>query len=131
MVMKWDLGQQKQPIAAETTSLDHITLTGGLSVSSSVAQQMTLEFLKIKLGTFVVSDASNNPSSVSMSDVSADGAVSVTAAKSDRRFGQFHAGGQPLPEVGSQNAGDRGHDEPGQRRARRRTDGQHFRTRWT
>ena len=69
----------KKAVVAETTSLDDITLTGGLSITSSVAQQMTLERIKSWSDLLLLSDASDNRSSVSLSDLDADGAVSITA----------------------------------------------------
>ena len=109
---------------AETTSLENITLTGGLSVSSSATQTLSTEHLKIKWETIALSDVANGRSSVTVDDVNADGALNVSSTGPADVSAQFGAGQRFLPQARRHQGLERGRKhEPGPDHAQRRADG--------
>ena len=64
---------------AESTSLSDITLSGGLSVTSSATQTLSAEHVKFKWDTISLSDAANGRSSVTLDNASADGALNISS----------------------------------------------------
>ena len=72
------LGGIKGTMVTETTDLEGITVTGGLSVTCSTAQQMTASSLKGSTSMkFRVGDVDGGASSVTIGDVNGDGVLDI------------------------------------------------------
>ena len=74
------MGGIKGSSLVENTSLDHLTLTGGLSISSSSAQDFSLSSASFNYGKIKIDYAGSARSSVAIGDVNGDGRLDIACA---------------------------------------------------